>query len=58
MFHSKQYQQIAEILSAYHKYLPNYLWDSLVGEFINVFNEDNPRFDKAKFIAACEKDYS
>ena len=60
MLSKKYYKEIAELLNKYTKAkdydittIPIKL---LVNDFIRLFTNDNPRFDKGKFMSAILKD--
>lgn len=48
----KNYVQIAAILSEAGQYGDPV--DYITAELCDVFAQDNPRFDRERFIAACE----
>lgn len=54
MFTRKYYRQIAEVIKAASD-APGY-WERnsfLVYALCDMFQADNPRFDRAKFLSAC-----
>lgn len=50
----KDYIKFAVMFNVY-KDMPsaNTLWDALVKHSADIFSEDNPKFDKKRFYAAC-----
>lgn len=55
MLHKKYYKDIAKIIVKTMNKADNSIWQDLVNELAGYFKEDNPLFDKAKFILACAK---
>lgn len=43
----KDYKKVAELLYLYPQPL------KFVHELMDIFEDDNPRFDRAKFLTAC-----
>ena len=53
MMTRKDYVATAEILSNYALDLGQGAFEDLVNDFVEMFESDNPRFDSARFIDAC-----
>jgi len=49
----KDYIAIAGVLNNYKNKMPMDIFAELVQSFSAVFKKDNPRFDDARFCAAC-----
>jgi len=53
MMTRKDYVATAEIIKSYNLQLPEILLEKMVNDFAEMFQEDNPRFDKNRFRVAC-----
>lgn len=55
----KDYQAMARVLYSVRRFAPyeggqEHMLSEVTREVANVFAADNPRFDRARFIEACE----
>jgi tetraacyldisaccharide-1-P 4'-kinase len=56
MMTRKDYVKVADILAGYHQaMIDNFWWEDLVNDFALMFAEDNPNFQKDRFVKACEE---
>lgn len=56
MFNRRHYRKIAEALAGVRPYqigLVREEWDAVCRAFIRTFSEDNPRFDRERFLVWC-----
>jgi hypothetical protein len=54
MMTRKDYVAVADILSGYsNAMIDNFWWEDLVNDFALMFAEDNPNFNRKKFLEAC-----
>lgn len=55
MMTRKDYVKVADILSGYSQaMIDNFWWEDLVNDFALMFAEDNPNFNRERFLEACE----
>jgi hypothetical protein len=56
MMTRKDYVKVADILCGYsNAMIDNFWWEDLVNDFAIMFAEDNPNFNREKFIEACQE---
>jgi hypothetical protein len=54
MMTRKDYVKVADILSGYSEaMIDHFWWEDLVNDFALMFAEDNPNFNRERFIDAC-----
>ena len=53
MFTRKHYKVFAEIIESNRGDGVEYTLDQIASELADYFEQDNPRFDRDKFIKAC-----
>lgn len=57
MLSRKHYVDIARVIADYRHRSDgeDWPWEGLVQDLCDMMAEDNPRFDRAKFVAACKE---
>jgi hypothetical protein len=56
MMTRKDYVKVSDILAGYQQaMIDNFWWEDLINDFALMFAEDNPNFQKERFIKACEE---
>ena len=56
MMTRKDYVKVSDILAGYQQaMIDNFWWEDLINDFALMFAEDNPNFQKDRFIKACEE---
>lgn len=54
MMTRKDYVKVSDILAGYSQaMIDNFWWEDLVNDFALMFAEDNPNFNRKKFLEAC-----
>ena len=53
MMTRKDYIATAEILKTYSEAMDNFFFEDLVNDFADMFAEDNDRFNRVRFLEAC-----
>ena len=52
----KDYVKISDILAGYsNAMIDNFWWEDLLNDFAIMFEEDNPNFNRERFITACNE---
>ena len=57
MFSRRHYEAVAEVMRGipHAAITPDYVWCTILDALIDLFEADNPRFDRAKFQEECER---
>ena len=53
MMTRKDYVSTAEILKTYAEAMDLFFFEDLVNDFADMFEEDNARFNRVRFVEAC-----
>lgn len=55
-YQRRHYEDVAKILNRIHtRYGEGLEFKFILGEFVNLFKEDNPKFDFHRFIEECRR---